>query len=203
MQRPQVLPGTPARSETPLRPAGKVSIGGSTFDARASGQWIDADQPVLVHRVDGFGLVVGPPGTTPLPRDALPSGSEGQDPDSHRLLSRLERHLSGLIAFGALGTGGSGIVLLVLAFRVRPEILLYLIAPVLIAGAALGALGYGLICLGVQLWERSCRLADRAGPTGVLVRMLRSPIDLILVLALLSIALIGLTMVLTDPGPSP
>lgn len=202
MRRPQVSPGTPARSATPLRPSGKVSIDGQTFDARAAGSWIDADQPVSVHRVDGFGLVVGPPGTTPPPRDDGPEGLDGRDPDAHRPLSRLERHLSGLIAFGALGTGGAGLVLLVLAFRVGPRALLYLLAPVLVGGAACGAAVYGLICLAIGLHGRASRLAGRPGWAGMLGRVLASPLEVLLVFTLLAIAAAGLLMV-AGSGPDP
>ncbi|QDV38052.1 NfeD family protein [Tautonia plasticadhaerens] len=195
MRRPQVSPGTPARSATPLRPSGKVSIEGRTFDARAAGSWIDADQPVSVHRVDGFGLVVGPPGTSPLPRDDGPSGLDGSDPDSYRPPSRLERHLSGLIAFGALGTGGAGLLLLALAFRVGPRDLLYLLAPVLVGGAASGAALYGLACLAIGLLGRASRLLGRPGPVGLLARVLASPLEVLLVLTMLAIAAAGLLLV--------
>jgi hypothetical protein len=201
MHRPEVLPGTPARSVTPLRPSGKVSIGGSTFDARASGQWIDAHQPVSVHRVDGFGLVVGPQGTTPLGPDAGPPGTPNEAPEAtHRPLNRQERHLSGLIAFGALGTGAGGIGLLVLAFRVRPMTLLVLLGPVLVGGAISGAALYGLISMALDLGHR---LARRDGVLGWLVR---STLEILLVVALLAIVATGLVLVLGaapggDDGP--
>jgi hypothetical protein len=174
MHRPEVLPGTPARSVTPLRPSGKVSIGGSTFDARASGQWIDAHQPVSVHRVDGFGLVVGPQGTTPLGPDAGPPGTPNEAPEAtHRL---------------------------VLAFRVRPMTLLVLLGPVLVGGAISGAALYGLISMALDLGHR---LARRDGVLGWLVR---STLEILLVVALLAIVATGLVLVLGaapggDDGP--
>ena len=53
-----VAPGTVGRTISPLRPSGKVDIGGVNHEARSAGEWVDAGRPVIVVRTDAFNLVV-------------------------------------------------------------------------------------------------------------------------------------------------
>ena len=56
----QVRPGDPALALTPLRPAGRVEVGGAPFDARSTGGFVAAGATLRVLRREGATLLVTP-----------------------------------------------------------------------------------------------------------------------------------------------
>jgi membrane-bound serine protease (ClpP class) len=54
----RVAVGAAGRTKTPLRPAGKAVFGGETLEVVSRGEFIEADVPVEVARIDGNNVVV-------------------------------------------------------------------------------------------------------------------------------------------------
>ena len=50
--------GTRGVAETTLRPAGKVAIGDTYYDAVSAGTFIDRDTPIVVVAIDGHRIIV-------------------------------------------------------------------------------------------------------------------------------------------------
>jgi membrane-bound serine protease (ClpP class) len=56
----RIAVGLAGRTKTPLRPAGKAVFGGETIEVVSRGEFIEADVPVEVARIDGNKVVVRP-----------------------------------------------------------------------------------------------------------------------------------------------
>ncbi|RUL81397.1 NfeD family protein [Tautonia sociabilis] len=159
--------GSTARTATPLRPSGKVSIDGALVHARAEGEWFDAGQEVAILRADAFGLVVGRPGTTSLSAGSRPGGRpspSGEEDEGARAISEGastagERYFVGLMAFAALGTFLGGVAVLAMAL-VLPPLEVFRAVPAFLVGGP--AVGLGLFHLALLI-GRVKRGIDRIG----------------------------------------
>ncbi len=128
-----------ARGQTagPLKPAGRICIGGATFDACSEGSWIGADTDVVVVGSRSNNLVVRPlreddPATETL-GDVLPLGDAGQTTPLHAPPALVER-------FNAIVAGAVvGCVLIPIVWRYGTPLSISAVC-VPVAGAAAGFL---------------------------------------------------------------
>jgi hypothetical protein len=76
-----VCVGDLGRAVGPLRPSGQVQVGGQLYAARSQAGWVEDGAEVRVIGGDAFGLLVGPPGPSPVvarPGERVLSAAERQ-----------------------------------------------------------------------------------------------------------------------------